>query len=450
MQVFKKIIEKFHTLPDDVSGKQHRFFVFTNYAFLVAGLFHFAFIWIFALLDLPLLSIYNIISSVLWGGCIYLNLQGRRVIQLLLANAEVLIHATLCVAVLGWDSGFHYYILTVPLVVFLSPWEIQYKIGLCVFNCVAYALMYHIASPYPPPTGIAPSYVAGFNYINIVSVFFCISSFAFYYRRIVLAVEQKLAIEHKRTTDALIRLNANLYDAAVYVKTILPAPIQEGPIRSDWGFIPSESLGGDAFGYNWLDADHFAVYLLDVSGHGVSAALLSATIMNVLRSTSLPGVNFREPDQVLSALNRSFPSEANNDMFFTIWYGVYDQATRNLAYASGGHPPALLLNPSSRGEGRACRLGTRNHVVGGFKGSAYRQKSQWIERASCLYLFSDGVYEFLHEDGNRWRYEDFVQYLGDFHSEDDDGFERLIHSIKRLNRSDVFDDDFTLVRVSIN
>ena len=144
MQVFKKIIEKFHTLPDDVSGKQHRFFVFTNYAFLVAGLFHFAFIWIFALLDLPLLSIYNIISSVLWGGCIYLNLQGRRVIQLLLANAEVLIHATLCVAVLGWDSGFHYYILTVPLVVFLSPWEIQYKIGLCAFNCVAYALMYHI------------------------------------------------------------------------------------------------------------------------------------------------------------------------------------------------------------------------------------------------------------------------------------------------------------------
>ena len=103
--------------------------------------------------------------------------------------------------------------------------------------------------------------------------------------------------------------------AAVYVQSILPAPIDDGPVRSNWDFIPSESLGGDAFGYEWLDQDRFAIYLLDVSGHGVSAALLSATIANVLRTRALPQVDFGQPDQVLSALNRSFPSDVFEDDF---------------------------------------------------------------------------------------------------------------------------------------
>jgi sigma-B regulation protein RsbU (phosphoserine phosphatase) len=69
-------------------------------------------------------------------------------------------------------------------------------------------------------------------------------------------------------------LNQELADAADYVRTILPKPITEGPIRTDWRFVPSTSLGGDAFGYHMVDENHFAIYLIDVSGHGVGAALL--------------------------------------------------------------------------------------------------------------------------------------------------------------------------------
>jgi sigma-B regulation protein RsbU (phosphoserine phosphatase) len=413
-------------------------------------LFHFAYIWVFALLDLPILAVYNIFSSALWGACIYFNLRGRRVVHILLADAEVLTHAVLCTVVLGWVSGFHYYVLTVPLILFLSPWELPYKIGLCVLNCLAYGLMFYLAGLFTTGASSVPTYVHVLNYINISAIFFCISIFAFYYRRAVLAVEEKLEIEHQRTTRALIRLNENLSDAAVYVQTILPEPIHEGPVRSHWGFIPSESLGGDAFGYNWLDDDHFAVYWLDVSGHGVSAALLSATIMNVLRSTTLPGVDFREPDQVLSALNRTFPSDENNDMFFTIWYGVYNKATRKLSYASGGHPPAILLRQAPHREHQSQRLGTRNHIVGGLKNSTFRKKTLFIENASFLYVFSDGVYEFVHSNGNRWRYDEFIRYLDNFHSDSETDFEGLIGSIKKMNRSDVFEDDFTLLRVSIN
>jgi sigma-B regulation protein RsbU (phosphoserine phosphatase) len=58
--------------------------------------------------------------------------------------------------------------------------------------------------------------------------------------------------------------------------------------------------------------------LIDVSGHGVGAALLSVSVMNALRSQSLPDTDFKDPEQVLASLNVAFPGEENNDMFFTI------------------------------------------------------------------------------------------------------------------------------------
>jgi sigma-B regulation protein RsbU (phosphoserine phosphatase) len=66
-----------------------------------------------------------------------------------------------------------------------------------------------------------------------------------------------------------------LAEAADYVRTILPHPIASGNISTDWRFIPCSSVGGDAFGYHWLEDDHFVIYLIGVSGHGVGAALLS-------------------------------------------------------------------------------------------------------------------------------------------------------------------------------
>ena len=73
---------------------------------------------------------------------------------------------------------------------------------------------------------------------------------------------RKLAESQKQLADEVAQ-------AAKYVCSLLPEPIKEGPVRVDWRFVPSTQLGGDSFGYHWLDDEHFAVYLLDVSGHGV-------------------------------------------------------------------------------------------------------------------------------------------------------------------------------------
>ncbi|MBS1213803.1 MAG: response regulator receiver modulated serine phosphatase, partial [Proteobacteria bacterium] len=70
------------------------------------------------------------------------------------------------------------------------------------------------------------------------------------------------------------KLAAELAEAAAYVRSLLPATMTGRP-QAEWRFIPSTELGGDALGYHWLDDDHLAMYLLDVCGHGVGAALLS-------------------------------------------------------------------------------------------------------------------------------------------------------------------------------
>ena len=95
------------------------------------------------------------------------------------------------------------------------------------------------------------------------------------------------------------RLANEMRQAEHYVRSLLPEKLKQGAVRTDWRFIPSAELGGDSFGYHWLDDDHFAFYLLDVSGHGVGSALLSVSAMNALRSQALPQTDFRLPGQVL-------------------------------------------------------------------------------------------------------------------------------------------------------
>jgi len=129
------------------------------------------------------------------------------------------------------------------------------------------------------------------------------------------------------------RLQEELSEAARYVASILPLPM-ETPSRIVWAYLPSTELAGDSFGYHWIDDTHFAIYLLDVCGHGIGAALLSVAAIQMIRSGSIAGVDFRDPSRVLSALNLAFPMERNNKSYFTLWYGVYDTTTRLLHFAS--------------------------------------------------------------------------------------------------------------------
>jgi sigma-B regulation protein RsbU (phosphoserine phosphatase) len=237
------------------------------------------------------------------------------------------------------------------------------------------------------------------------------------------------------------RLAKELGQAAKYVISLLPERLM-GEITTDWSFIPSAQLGGDSFGYHWIDADHFAMYLLDVCGHGVRAALLSVSAMNVVRTHAVPGVDFRDPSQVLAALNTMFDMDRHDGMFFTMWYGVYVKSDGRVRFASAGHPPAVLIGPSG-----VTELQKNGMVIGGMPGLSYESATHVVERPCRLYLLSDGAYEIERPDGAMWTFEEFVQVLRESGAQPD----RLAAMIARLieirGRSE-FDDDVSIVEIA--
>lgn len=257
--------------------------------------------------------------------------------------------------------------------------------------------------------------------------------------------------ELEQSREALLRTNRRLEqeltDAANYVRSILPAPLTE-PFVVDWRYVPSTELGGDSFGYHWLDADHFAFYLLDVCGHGVGSALLSVAVSNALRSKVLPGIDFRAPGAVLSALNDAFLMENHNDLYFTIWYGVFEPRTRRVKFASAGHPPALLVHAAAAGpEARAQveELRGAGPLLGMFAGSVYRHREHTVPPRSRLFVLSDGAYEIQRPDGSMLDFDEFVGVLAQQETAAQTDLERIWAFVRELHGEGPLDDDFSLV-----
>ena len=253
--------------------------------------------------------------------------------------------------------------------------------------------------------------------------------------------KQQLYLRNLETTQA--RLRAELDEAEKYVRAILPPPC-DSPLKIDWLLAPCSELGGDSFGYHEIDPDHWALYVLDVCGHGVSAALLSVTAIKVLRSAALSGVDFRDPGGVLSALNNEFLMCNQNNMYFTIWYGVFQLSTRELRFASAGHAPAIVAEPDQQTAGKLTAPGL---VLGARKGKVYKTQSAVLPHRAVLYLISDGTYEIQLHDGSIWPFPDFLQLLATLPARDPGGLEWLHAAICGQRAPKRLEDDFSVVRI---
>jgi sigma-B regulation protein RsbU (phosphoserine phosphatase) len=243
------------------------------------------------------------------------------------------------------------------------------------------------------------------------------------------------------------RLAEELAEAAKYVISLLPERLS-GEITTDWLFIPSVELGGDAFGYQWLDPDHLAMYLLDVCGHGVKAALLSISAINVLRNQTLPATDFHSPSQVLEGLNKVFQMDRHNDMYFTMWYAVYDKQRRRLTYANGGHPYPILMAGSSRETAEPIQLSQVGTIIGAFPDMTFVSAALDLPEFSRLFIFSDGAYEVSRPDETMLTYAEFMEILGDSKRSAESAINHTIGAIRAVRGGDQFEDDISIIEVA--
>jgi sigma-B regulation protein RsbU (phosphoserine phosphatase) len=248
----------------------------------------------------------------------------------------------------------------------------------------------------------------------------------------------ELAASQQALTDEIAK-------AARYVSSLLPARFETGPVTTDARFIPSVALGGDSFDYHWIDDDHLVTYLVDVSGHGVGPALMSVSAMNVLRSHSLPDVDFTDPSQVLVGMNHAFQMAQHGDMYLTMWYGVYTVSTRELRYTGGGHPPGLLVRGGGGAEPEM--LESNGPMVGVMLDEQFESNACTVAPEDRLYVYSDGVYEIRKTNDTLWTFKEFRELMG---RPIDDGvsrIDRLLTHTRELQGSELFEDDFSMLEL---
>lgn len=243
------------------------------------------------------------------------------------------------------------------------------------------------------------------------------------------------------------RMEAELAEAESYVRSLLP-PDQGGKVPIQARFCPSQQLGGDCYDYYWLDPDYLVIYLLDVSGHGLGSALLSTSVLNVLRAQSLPDVSFYRPEKVLRALNETFPMGDQNQKYFTIWYGVLNCANRQLLYASAGHPPAVLVSVGQDDTVSTLRLRTPGMPIGLMPDARYQWRRCQIPRNSSLYLFSDGLYEILQSNDKYLGLDAFIDLLTVARREK--SVDYILQSVVHRQSTTTANDDMSLMMINID
>ncbi|NMC50978.1 MAG: serine/threonine-protein phosphatase, partial [Desulfovibrio sp.] len=136
------------------------------------------------------------------------------------------------------------------------------------------------------------------------------------------------------------------------------------------------------------------------------------------------------------------PMERHNNLYFTLWYGVYDRRSRVMRFGNAGHPPALLLTP----DGRAVDLIERNLMIGAMPDIAFKSDSRPIEPGSRLFLFSDGVYEVAAPGGEYWQYVEFREYMASLPATDE--IEALLAHVRRMGNREVLADDFSMLKAT--
>jgi serine phosphatase RsbU (regulator of sigma subunit) len=237
------------------------------------------------------------------------------------------------------------------------------------------------------------------------------------------------------------RMRAEFAAGLKYVRDCIPPPM-DGLVSVDWRYVPASTLGGDTIGYHWVDEDHLVFYLIDVTGHGLDSALLSVTVTNVIRAGALSGADMKRPDQVLTQLNEAFRGQQHGNKYFTIWYGVYQSATRTLTWAGGGHHPSIVLVP---GEPKPLVLSSEGLMMGVLRGVEFPAQSCHIPVDARLLIFSDGVFEIFREKREMWNLADCIAYLAALDKQEGNLMDQLLTHVQLLRGSAHLDDDFSVI-----
>ena len=233
-----------------------------------------------------------------------------------------------------------------------------------------------------------------------------------------LGDQASLAVENARLYLETIekqKMEKDLEVAREIQRRLLPKSFPKIPgIKTEAMNLPSKHVGGDYYDVILLSESMVALVIADVSGKGVPAALLMASLQSTLRAEATVG---RPPSEVISILNREIFEHTAGGTFVTIFYGVIDLENEALVYCNAGQTPPVIL-----GKNLDTRLLDETHIVIGIDSSAdYNDTTVRLRSGDLIFLYTDGITDELNDRDEPY------------------GEMRLLERLKRLRESDLMD-----------
>ena len=205
------------------------------------------------------------------------------------------------------------------------------------------------------------------------------------FNRMTSSISQLIEEENKRR-----RLENEISIAREVQNQLFPSSLPSVPgVEIEAICKAARSVSGDYYDFIQLSPTHIAIAIADISGKGISAALLMASLQAALRSQMLTeGSERLSMAELVSRLNKHLVRNTGDDRFATFFIATYDSATRTLRYTNAGHLPAFLI----------CKSGSEKLDIGGMvlgvvEDYVYEEGSLTVSPDSLLIGYSDGLIE---------------------------------------------------------
>jgi sigma-B regulation protein RsbU (phosphoserine phosphatase) len=264
-----------------------------------------------------------------------------------------------------------------------------------------------------------------------------------------LVYERDLAQAHLMEKQQEYR--SNLESAALIQRSLLPQTLPEvASLEFAARFVPSERVGGDLYNALQISEDTVMFYLLDVSGHGISSAMVTVSLYQSLslqtgqivkqRCAVPPYYRIPSPAEVLTFLDREFPFD-RFEKFFTINYLLLNVRSGRMRYSSAGHPAPLLV----RADGSWRLLDAGGPIVGVDGITPFDEGEVQLLAGDRIYLYSDGITEHMSDNNELFGVERMIRRLvGQRRRSLDESCSKLLTTLHDYSRVPTFRDDVTL------
>ncbi len=229
-----------------------------------------------------------------------------------------------------------------------------------------------------------------------------------------VATQTGLALENSQLTAAIAsevaqreRLNREVEIAREVQERLFPQKLPEVAGLDYCGACrPALGVGGDYYDFLLLPGDHFGIAIGDVSGKGIAAALLMASLQASLRGQAVAGTN--DLAELMSTVNRLVYDASAENRYATFFYAQYEPSTRRLSYVNAGHNPPIILREVA-GQKDVLRLEAGGVVVGLLPDFLYQQASVQLEPGDLLLGFTDGISEAMNTAEEEWGEENLIE-----------------------------------------